>query len=56
MSVLTADSTAKQDFEFAQFNQALAGRSSRAGGTLLVVMDCSFVGKSGKATFGLDRF
>ena len=45
-----------QGFEFAQFNQALVERAKRTGGALLGVMDCSFVGKSGKATFGLDWF
>ncbi|KAM3098850.1 transposase [Phormidesmis sp. 146-12] len=46
----------KQEFEFAAFNRALVGRSSQTGAALLAVMDCSFVAKSGKATFGLDRF
>lgn len=45
-----------QAFEFARFNQALVKRSRRGNGGLLGVMDCSFVGKSGKATFGLDWF
>jgi hypothetical protein len=31
-------------------------QASRAGTALLAVMDCSFVAKSGKATFGLDTF
>ena len=39
-----------------RLNQALVGRASQAGGALLGVIDCSFVGKSGKATFGLDWF
>ncbi|WNN92096.1 hypothetical protein [Gloeocapsopsis dulcis] len=46
----------QQDFEFAALNRALIGRASRAGAALLAVMDCSFVAKSGKATFGLDAF
>jgi hypothetical protein len=46
----------QQAFEFAAFNQALVGRASRTGTVLLGVMDCSFITKSGKATFGLDRF
>jgi len=36
-------------------NRALIQRT-RSGGALLAVMDCSFVHKSGKATFGLDAF
>jgi hypothetical protein len=46
----------QQDFEFAALNQAVIRGASRAGGRLLAVMDCSFVAKSGKATFGLDAF
>jgi Transposase DDE domain len=46
----------QQDVEFAAVNRALIGRASRSGAALLAVMDCSFIAKSGKATFGLDRF
>lgn len=46
----------QQDFEFAPLNQALVAEASRAGTVRLAVMDCSFVSKSGRATFGLDRF
>lgn len=46
----------RQDFEFAALNRAVVGRASRAGSTVLAVMDCSFIAKSGKATFGLDAF
>ena len=46
----------EQKFEFARFNQALIGHANREGGALLAVMDCSFISKSGKATFGLDQF
>jgi hypothetical protein len=46
----------EQAFEFAPFNQGLIERASGAGAEQLAVMDCSFVAKSGKATFGLDRF
>lgn len=46
----------QQEFEFAPLNRALAERASGAGAEQLGVMDCSFVAKSGKATFGLDRF
>ena len=45
-----------QSIEFIELNQALVGRASRSGGVLLGVMDCSFVGKSGNTTFGLDWF
>jgi hypothetical protein len=46
----------EQDFEFAAFNQALVGHASGTGRAMLAVMDCSFIAKSGKATFGLDAF
>ncbi len=46
----------QQDVEFAALNRALVGQASRVGAALLAVMDCSFVAKSGKATFGLDAF
>lgn len=46
----------QQELEFAQLNRALAERASGGGAEQLGVMDCSFVAKSGKATFGLDRF
>lgn len=46
----------KQEFEFAPFNQALVEQASSADAEQLGVMDCSFVAKSGKATFGLDAF
>lgn len=46
----------QQEVEFAALNRALIGRASRTGGALLAVMDCSFIAKSGKATFGLDTF
>jgi hypothetical protein len=46
----------EQAFEFAAFNQELVQMASQEGVELLGVMDCSFVAKSGKATFGLDAF
>lgn len=46
----------QQEVEFAPLNRALIGRASRTGSALLAVMDCSFIAKSGKATFGLAAF
>lgn len=43
-------------FDFAALNQALVGRATQPDGAMLAVMDCSFIAKSGKATFGLDAF
>jgi len=46
----------KQEFEFARFNRELVQTASGEGAELLGVMDCSFIAKSGKATFGRDAF
>jgi hypothetical protein len=46
----------EQAFEFAAFNQELVQMASPEGTEQVAVMDCSFVTKSGKATFGLDQF
>jgi len=46
----------QQDVQFAELNRALITQANRTGGALLAVMDCSFIAKSGKATFGLDAF
>jgi hypothetical protein len=43
-------------FEFARFNQQLSEESIPPAHRVLAVMDASFIGKSGKATFGIDRF
>lgn len=46
----------QQEFEFARFNRVLVERVTGANAEQLGVMDCSFVTKSGKTTFGLDQF
>ena len=44
----------KRDFDFAKFNQtALKPLANRR---LIAVQDCSFIGKSGKHTYGLGKF
>jgi Transposase DDE domain len=43
-------------FEFARFNQHLSEVSIPAHHQVMAVMDASFIRKSGKATFGVDRF
>lgn len=43
-------------FDFARFNATLVEAASGETPRLLAVMDCSFIRKSGKKTFGLDRF
>jgi Transposase DDE domain len=44
------------EFEFGRFNQQLIEASIPSEHGILTVMDASFIRKSGKATFGLDRF
>lgn len=46
----------QQEFEFARLNRVVLDRAGGDGAEQLGVMDCSFVAKSGKATFGLDAF
>lgn len=46
----------QQAFEFAQFNHALVEQATQGDMEQIGVMDCSFIAKSGKTTFGLDRF
>lgn len=46
----------EQRFDFTRFNAALVRLASENPSEWLAVMDCSFVAKSGKATFGIDRF
>ena len=43
-----------RDFDWTRFNQALLEPVFDA--PVLIVTDCSFITKSGKATYGLDRF
>lgn len=43
-------------FDFTRFNVTLVETEREAEQELLAVMDCSFIAKSGKATFGVDRF
>ncbi len=45
-----------QPFNFVQFNQGLIEEAIAPTALQLGVMDCSFVQKSGKATYGLDWF
>lgn len=46
----------KQEFDFARFKAESAHIASGEGAEMIGVMDCSFIAKSGKATFGLDSF
>ena len=45
-----------EDVDFARLNAELIESALKQGQERLVVMDSSFLRKSGKATFGLDRF
>ena len=44
------------EFDFPSFNVELVNLSPRAGQALLLVMDGSFIAKSGKATTGIDWY
>lgn len=46
----------KKGVEFAALNRVLIEQVRQADGQQLAVMDCVFVAKSGKTTFGLDWF
>lgn len=43
-------------FDFAKFNAAVMEAAIPVDHTRIAVMDCSFIRKSGKKTFGLDEF
>lgn len=45
-----------QPFDFAGFNAAVIKTATAESSVMIAVMDCSFINKSGKKTFGLDRF
>ena len=45
-----------EDVDFARLNAGLIASALKPGQERLLVMDSSFLRKSGKATFGLDRF
>jgi hypothetical protein len=46
----------QQPFDFPSFNQRAIAQVTSAATTLLVAQDATFIRKSGKRTYGLDRF
>ncbi len=46
----------KKQFDFAQFNAEVIKAATSLHHSMIAVMDCSFIAKSGKKTFGLDQF
>ena len=46
----------KKQFDFAQFNAEIIKAATSLEHSMIAVMDCSFIAKSGKKTFGLDQF
>lgn len=46
----------RTSFDFATFNQRLIERAMASDHQRIAVLDCSFIPKSGKKTYGLDRF
>ena len=45
-----------RSYDFVSFNQSLIGEAIGADALQVGVIDCSFVPKSGQATYGVDRF
>jgi DDE superfamily endonuclease len=46
----------KRSFPLTQFNLEVVRSAVRENAAMIAVMDCSFIPKSGKKTFGLDQF
>jgi hypothetical protein len=46
----------RQSFGFVEFNQHTIAQAIGATADLIAAIDCSFVPKSGKATYGVDWF
>ena len=46
----------RRTFAFVEFNERLVNEIGPTGHELLGVMDCSFISKSGKETYGLGNF
>ena len=46
----------EQEVDFAQLNRTLVEQAIDPSHRVLAVMDCSFITKSGKATFGRDWY
>ncbi|MEH2086015.1 hypothetical protein [Nostoc sp.] len=46
----------KKQFDFAQFNAELIKAATSENHSMIAVMDCSFIAKSGKKTNGYDQF
>jgi hypothetical protein len=46
----------RQEFDFPDFNRLAINHAVRSTATLLVAQDATFIPKSGKLTYGLDRF
>jgi hypothetical protein len=46
----------RRDFDFVEFNNISLKSISNSDNTLIAAIDCSFINKSGKHTYGLDKF
>jgi hypothetical protein len=46
----------RRDFDFVKFNQLSLDQINLSDHMLVAAMDCSFISKSGKHTYGLDKF
>jgi len=46
----------QRSFNFMEFNQQLIKRATKPENTVILAVDCSFISKSGKRTYGIDYF
>lgn len=46
----------RRDFDFVKFNQLALNQINLSGHMLIAAVDCSFINKSGKQTYGLNKF
>jgi hypothetical protein len=46
----------QRSFNFLKFNQQLIERAIKPGSEVVLAVDCSFIAKSGKKTYGIDYF
>ncbi|MCC5638757.1 hypothetical protein LC593_23580 [Nostoc sp. CHAB 5844] len=51
-----SEKTYRRQFHFALFNAEIIKAATPLYHPMIAVMDCSFIAKSGKKTFGLDQF
>ncbi len=53
---LCSVTASRRDFDFVEFNNLSLAEISNNNNTLIAAVYCSFINKSGKQTYGLDKF